>query len=651
MLKEILKSFLPWILFFILIGHSQEKLETAIIVATVASFLFDFKRIKKGFILSIGTILFFIFIFVSVVIFKNEWIATYSGFLSNGALAVIAWISILIRKPFTVQYAKETVSSDKWKNPLFIKINYLLTTAWGILFSIGTALPLILLYEPSFPSSVFQIIAWSPVIFGIWFTEWFPEWYKARYFKKQRQPDTEFNPYLQGNFAPVTDELSMDDLKIIGEIPDDLIGIYMRNGPNPAFPPLSYTYPFDGDGMIHAVYIKNGKASYSNKFVETKGLIRERKAGKALYGGLSKLLPMDPEWAEENDGPVAVKNGAFIHVIRFANQYLAMSETAPAYQITSELKTLGEWNPLHTESPVEVGPHTRYDPLTGDLWFINYALTPPFLTIYQFNSEASLVKKWDITKSYPTMIHDFVLTENYVVIFDCPTLFDLDEIMRGGPLLKWKPDLGTRIGIMHKQTGELKWFETEAFFVFHHANAFESESEIAVDLVRHEEMFMSRNEKMEEKKSPPCLYRVIIDLKSGKVKQIALDDFMIEFPRIREDMNSLPYQYVYAPSRTSDITNKRAFNQLIKYDVKNQRSDMHSFGIHAEIGEAVFVPSAASKQEDDGYLILFVFDSTTNQSEFVILDAMQIGDKPLARIAMPRRVPAGLHGSWMPGEW
>lgn len=184
MLKEMIKSFLPWILFFILLGHSREQLETAIIVATIASFLFDFKRLKKGFVLNVGTILFFIFIFIAVIIFKNEWIARHAGFLSNGALALIAWISILIRKPFTIQYAKETVPSDKWQHPLFIKINYLLTTVWGIIFLIGTALPLIFIYQPSFNSSVFQIMAWLPPIFGIWFTTWFPEWYRARYFKK-----------------------------------------------------------------------------------------------------------------------------------------------------------------------------------------------------------------------------------------------------------------------------------------------------------------------------------------------------------------------------------------------------------------------------------------------------------------------------------
>ena len=62
------------------------------------------------------------------------------------------------------------------------------------------------------------------------------------------------DPYLQGINAPVHEEIDVANLPVDGELPPDLEGIYMRNGPNPAFDPISYTYPFDGDGMIHAVY-------------------------------------------------------------------------------------------------------------------------------------------------------------------------------------------------------------------------------------------------------------------------------------------------------------------------------------------------------------------------------------------------------------
>ena len=458
------------------------------------------------------------------------------------------------------------------------------------------------------------------------------------------------NPYLSGNFAPVQDELDIQHLLIIGEIPKDLLGIYMRNGPNPAFPPTSYTYPYDGDGMIHAIYIADGKADYRNRYVQTKGLLKEKKAGKSLYGGILKLMPMDPQWADPEDEPIAVKNGAFIHVIRHGEDYLALSEGAPAYKMTAQLKTVGEWNPYNAIKPIETCAHTRLDPHNGDLWFINYALTPPYLTIYRFDKQGAAIQKWDIEKSYSSMIHDFILTENYVIVFDCPAVFDLKQIMSGGSVLNWQPELGTRIGVMSRQDGNMQWFEADPFFVFHFANAYESDNNILIDYVRHEKLVMLNDESNNDK-IPPALYRATINMHARTTSHIALDDRMVEFPRIREDRDTLKHQFIYTPTRTSNILNKRAMNALVKYDVNNQQAQVHEFGKNAEIGEAVFAPSSTQKSEDDGYLMLFVYDNSIDQSEFVILDAMNFTNEPLARIKLPRRIPNGLHGSWMPGVW
>jgi carotenoid cleavage dioxygenase len=93
------------------------------------------------------------------------------------------------------------------------------------------------------------------------------------------------DPHLSGNFAPVGPELDVADLPVIaGRIPPDLSGAYMRNGPNPLFKPISYTYPVDGDGMIHAIYLDSGRARYRNRFVRTGSLAVERRAGRAVYG-------------------------------------------------------------------------------------------------------------------------------------------------------------------------------------------------------------------------------------------------------------------------------------------------------------------------------------------------------------------------------
>jgi carotenoid cleavage dioxygenase len=453
------------------------------------------------------------------------------------------------------------------------------------------------------------------------------------------------NPFLAGNFAPALDELDCSDLEIIGEIPAELSGIYMRNGPNPQFPPQSYTYPYDGDGMIHAIYIADGKAAYRNRFVQTKALLKERQAGKALYGGVLQPLPMEPQWAEPEDEPVAFKNGAFIHVIRHGNDYLALSESFPAYRINRELDTLGEWVPYTNQAPINLCAHTRLDPVSGELWCINYALMPPYLTVYRFDKEGKPLQKWDIDKPHSSMIHDFVLTQHYVIIFDCPVIFDIQQMMTGGEVLGWRPELGSRIGVLSRADGHIRWFATDPFFVFHFANAYEQGPELIIEYIRHEKIVLLTGDSA--RGTPPMFYRTRVHLEQNTVSHSQLDDRMVEFPRIREDRNSLMHRYVYTPTKTADNKNPRTFNALIKYDVLQQRSEVHEFGSTAEIGEAVFAPAKTQEGEDDGFLLLFVYDSLNKQSECVILDARQITQEPLARIKMPRRIPHGLHGSWL----
>jgi len=461
--------------------------------------------------------------------------------------------------------------------------------------------------------------------------------------------NNQINPYLSGNYAPVQDELEIINLKIIGKIPKELHGIYMRNGPNPAFPPISYTYPLDGDGMIHAIYIANGKADYRNRYIETKGLLKERKAGKALYGGILNLIPMEPEWADAEDVPVAVKDNPTIHIIRHAGQYLALSEGSPAYQMTAQLKTVNKWNPSNT-TPLSVCAHTRLDPVNGDLWLVNYSLTPPYLTLYCVNNKGVVIKKLDIEKNYCSMVHDFVLTKNYAIIFDCPVVLDISQLMSGGSVISWRPELGGRVGLISRDGNKVRWIETEPFFVFHLANAYENDNEIIIDYVRYEKGdFLTRD--IDEKKIFPMLYRAIINVNSGTIKHTQSDDRMVEFPRIKEGRDTLTHQFIYTPTKTSNMAASKGFNAIIKYDVKNKSSQIHEFGQYTEIGEAVFSPSETPKSEDDGYLMLFIYDSTTGQSEFVILDAMNFKNEPLARIQLPRRVPHGFHGSWMPGAW
>lgn len=184
MLKNIIRSFLPWILYFAISGNTQLQLDIAIIVAATTSIIFELNELKKGFILSWGTLIFFIFMFITVVLFKNQWLAKHAWFFSNSALALIAWISILVRRPFTIQYAKEQVSEDKWQHPLFIKINYILSSIWGLIFLINLGVNIIQTYNIEYRGWAYELTSYIPSIFGIWFTAWFPNWYKEKYIRE-----------------------------------------------------------------------------------------------------------------------------------------------------------------------------------------------------------------------------------------------------------------------------------------------------------------------------------------------------------------------------------------------------------------------------------------------------------------------------------
>jgi carotenoid cleavage dioxygenase-like enzyme len=158
--------------------------------------------------------------------------------------------------------------------------------------------------------------------------------------------DMATHPYLSGRFAPVGRERDADDLQVDGSLPDDIEGVFVRNGPNPKFPPLgSYMYPMEGDGMIHAVWIRAGKARYRNRWVRTSGLKAEERAGRALYGGIMTpafvdqgLLGPDPDpgWPAKLD--------AFINVVRHAGRYLALEEGLPPYEVSPELETIGRFD-------------------------------------------------------------------------------------------------------------------------------------------------------------------------------------------------------------------------------------------------------------------------------------------------------------------
>ena len=646
---SVIRAFLSWLVFLIFASAVHLSFLAATLVAVATVFIFNRLALKEGHILVWGSLITFSLLAVESILEANAVLEQHPFLIASVALALIAWVSLCIRRPFITDFSKLHVSALHWESPIFIKLNKWLTCSWALMFTLLSFIAIAYHLKFVINPYILDVLSAIIIFFNIWFCLWFPNWLQAKsYWRKHKQrEDVSNNPYLQGCYAPVSNELSEDNLKITGQIPDDLHGLYLRNGPNPAYPPISYTYPFDGDGMVHSVHIEHGKASYRNRFVMTKGLQAERKVGHALYGGINQPILPDSRLIGSDGDPGPVKNTASVHIIQHAGRYLALYESDVAYEMQQDLSTIGVWQPTG-DKPFHVNAHTRLDPRTDELYMFAYLFEPPYLRFYHFDAAGNLMNMIPVDKPHLTMLHDFVLTENYIIFFDCPAVFHMNNIHYGGDVLHWQPELGVKVGIISRKnpSNSVRWFQTDAFFVFHFANAYENNDCIIIDYVRHDALGFGVKQTNEQ--IAVNLYRTEINLLVDKVHHYQVDDRMVEFPRINDNNSTCEHHYVYTPSAPNKDDKPAQFSQLIKYNRVNNTEEMHDFGQDADVGEAIFAPKPNHKAGDDGYVLVYVYSRAEQSSELVVLDAKQFTDEPLARIHMPQRVPYGLHGSWIP---
>jgi len=129
-----LKGFIPWILYSIFYSNNPTQLKIAISVALASSLMLDWKDLKAGFILTRFTLIYFLVLLIFVSLYHSIWLEKNMWVVSNLMLAAIAFVSILIKKPFTMQYAKQKAPEIYWNNSIFIEINNILTAIWGVIF-------------------------------------------------------------------------------------------------------------------------------------------------------------------------------------------------------------------------------------------------------------------------------------------------------------------------------------------------------------------------------------------------------------------------------------------------------------------------------------------------------------------------------------
>lgn len=455
------------------------------------------------------------------------------------------------------------------------------------------------------------------------------------------------NPYLTGSLRPVRDEVDITDLEVTGAVPEGLNGLFLRNGPNPEFEPRGGYHLFDGDGMLHGLWFRDGKARrYKNRWVETAGLLAERRVGRSCFGG---MVDLDAGAAEVRAELGHVKNVANTHVIRHADRIMALWEVGKPHEITPELETVGTFD-FDGQLNGSMTAHPHVDPATGELLFFGYGLVPPHLTFYRLDAAGTLVEKAEIDLPDPVMMHDFAITQDHVLFLDAPAVFDLEAALAGGPIFDWRPERGTRLGVFARAEGpgSIRWFDIEAGYVFHFLNAFERDGAIHLDGCRQHRLEMGLDERGRSDVVLPHLTRWTIDPVAGVVKQEQLDDDIADFPRIDERRTGLPNDVGYLTGwSTVPDHGGGTFDMVSRVDMATGAKSSYRHGPGRTTGEAIFAANPDGDREDDGWLLSYVYDAASDRSDVVILPAEDPSAGPVATVHLPRRAPFGFHGSWL----
>ncbi len=470
------------------------------------------------------------------------------------------------------------------------------------------------------------------------------------------------SPFLEGNFGPVREEVTAENLRVIGELPREMDGMYVRTGANPQFEVVKSYHWFGGDGMLHGVRVKDGKASYRNRFVQTEAYAKEKAAGRALWGsGLG-----GPEFDNPN-GPARGNTGNTA-MVWHDGRLLALWEGGDPHHITVPgLATVGPYNYggklMHAFTA-----HPKVDEATGEMIFFGYNMMGldmakgtkvPFLTYSVASKAGELVHTTPVELPVGVMMHDFAVTANYSIFLNLPYTFSLERAMKGEQPFAWEPDRGAQFGILprHATGDQVRWFSAPACYIFHTLNAFEQGDEVVLDACKMGKVDLGGLDStvtptaeqaiaMAESDSSPRMHRWRFNLKTGMTKEEQLDDVSSDFPRVADSMVGRQARFGYSARFRSEGKMPEA-DATIKYDLATGKSKTHIHGKQRSGGEAVFVPRPGGTAEDDGWLVTFVYDGSEGTSEFVVINAQDVEAAPVARVLLPQRVPYGFHGAWL----
>jgi len=459
-------------------------------------------------------------------------------------------------------------------------------------------------------------------------------------------------PLYQGWGEPMRAEIEIRGLELIqGEIPAGLEGALYRVGADRQYPSGRTDDIFiDGEGQMHMFRFKDNQVDYVCRWVRTVRFERQRAAKRGLFGRYRNRYTNDPSVAGLSMG--TANTSAMFH----AGRLYALKEDDLPYELDPEtLETRGQTDfDGALRDVVCLSAHPKVDPVTDELLTFSYQAKGDAtrdICFFIFGPDRKLINKVWFEMPYAACVHDFAITDEWVVFPFFPLITDLEVVKKGGPYFQWHPDKEIHVALVPRygSAKDIRWFRGPSGSAGHMMNAFREGSKIHLDLCFYEGNcfpFFPTPEGVHTDPVLPYLTRMTFDLESGSssFERRRILENSCEMPRTDERYQGRPYRHGFIicdrkPDGSSSIG---------RFEPHTGKLDVWSPGPGDSVQEAVFAPRSPDSPEADGWLLVPVCRVSKMRSDLVILDARNLAAGPVATLKLPVRVRSTFHGTWVP---
>lgn len=476
-------------------------------------------------------------------------------------------------------------------------------------------------------------------------------------------------PTMKGFFSPQRYDADIGDCEVVGKIPHDLQGAFVRLGGEWYYPPsFADDAALNTDGYVSMFRFRRGRVDYKGRFVRTERFRRNLAAGRQLYGYYRNPYTDDPTVRDvAHPGRRTVSNTT---PLAYAGRLFTLKEDGLPQQIDPlTLDTIGPWD-FHGKYKSQTHTaHPKIDPISGEMITYGYEATGPAskdVFVYTIGTDGRVKREVRFQVPYTSIIHDIALTQKHIV-FPFGGYVTSPEILRAGKIHWWwdkaRPSF---IGILPRDgdAKDIRWFQGPERCMMHTINARTEGNKVILEAPFWDTNFFPffpniDGTTWDRDRAKAYIRRYTFDLNSSDDRwheETLFPSPVVDLARIDARFLTLNQRYVFtgfsddkAPFNTKRAGNLRGrvTNSYGRFDLKTGKTDVYFAGDVHSLQECCFVPRPGSTAEGDGYLLGIASNYAEMRSELIIVDAQRLSDGDVARVVLPFRAGPQVHGIWV----